>query len=55
MKSAIAALGAIPLSKWPVFICPFLAGFECPLTDAGARLIRRVLERKYLERLEVEE
>jgi hypothetical protein len=38
MRSATAASGAIPLSKWLVFICPFLAGFECLLTRSGAKL-----------------
>jgi hypothetical protein len=28
----IAAFCAIPLSKWPVFICPSLAGSDRPLT-----------------------
>ncbi len=30
--AAFTAPCAIPLSKWLVFICPSLAGFECPLT-----------------------
>src|SRR5882762_3408808 len=32
--AAFTARCAIPLSKWLVFICPSLAGFECPLTES---------------------
>ena len=37
MVAAIAAPYAILLSKWLVFIRPFLAGFECPLTEPASQ------------------